>query len=472
MLTFAWLHFTFENVFTCLFVLLWIWGTSGTWWTRLCICLVFGLQTNVEDFGNFERFERFWMFCFVFDLVFPCSCFFEMFSDLFEKTFGPFNFSRFYFSFDYCCSKKTVENIVTKRNRLWAVGQILAKFHFQVTPITEGRNLWRNAALVVCELVVCWVSSTLACCLFLCDCEVTSWLLVTLALRSAGWLACWLVGLLAGISCWPGGLRSGRPARVSDSWLDCSPNGPTGYPVSLSPQLEWVIVTWFPPSWLAGLLPASGCAVWAAVQRVSVASANCPGVTVISLQTAWTSRWDRNRRSASVRCRLSFSFFCMGRAFAPPVVLLQAFVLLKLVPGVEPRAFATPVRPSASTHPESTSRRALDHHELHTCQRHVDLDHHGVGHHEFRDERHGQFVQIPGNTFFRTPAPKCVTVADSEVHTHPTKWSTERETRQCRVGSVSVGSLDPQWTCLFSRRLCASHAHIFEESGWLSISAT
>ena len=98
-------------------------------------------------------------------------------------------------------------------------------------------------------------------------------------------------------------------------------------------------------------------------------------------------------------CRLSFSFFLRGRAFAPPVVLLQAFVLLKLVSGVEPRAFATPVRPSASTHPESTSRRALDHHGLHTCQRHVDLDHYGLGHHEFRDERHGQFVQIPGNTF-------------------------------------------------------------------------
>ena len=88
-----------------------------------------------------------------------------------------------------------------------------------------------------------------------------------LAPRHAGASICWIVGVLAcrligWISCWPSGLRSGRSACVSDSDLDCSPNGLTGSPVSLSPQLEWGIVPWLLPCWLAGLLPATGCAVW------------------------------------------------------------------------------------------------------------------------------------------------------------------------------------------------------------------
>ena len=33
------------------------------------------------------------------------------------------------------------------------------------------------------------------------------------------------------------------------------------------------------------------------------------------------------------------------------------------------------------------------------------------------------------------------------------------------LGSVSVGSLGPQWTCLFSRQHCASHAHTLRGNG-------
>ena len=106
---------------------------------------------------------------------------------------------------------------------------IYTSFGYQVSALHGGGSQCRNAALWLANLLLDEKSSTLTCCLLWCDCEVTSWLFVTLAVRCAGLLACWRVCLLPGF-------------LVSDSWLDCSPNGLTGSPVSLSPHLEGVIV--------------------------------------------------------------------------------------------------------------------------------------------------------------------------------------------------------------------------------------
>ena len=56
-----------------------------------------------------------------------------------------------------------------------------------------------------------------------------------------------------GWKCRPGLVACAPVVRLACvSWLDCSPNGHIGSPVFLSPQLEWVIVTWLLPFWLAG----------------------------------------------------------------------------------------------------------------------------------------------------------------------------------------------------------------------------
>ena len=102
----------------------------------------------------------------------------------------------------------------------------------------ESRNQCGNAASWLADFVFFFFekSRTLTCCLLRCDCEVTSWLFATLAFRSAGLLACGLIGWIA---CWSGGFRislacymhegggerdpvsevSSRDMRRADSWV-------------------------------------------------------------------------------------------------------------------------------------------------------------------------------------------------------------------------------------------------------------